>query len=100
MRQITADAGQQNEARVQFLYRHQLAEIDGVFRHDHSVLGDTSRQDDMIWLAKAADVARVEGIMLASGVEPACNLRRQAFVDEQPQAAFAQGRPPGLPTRG
>jgi hypothetical protein len=38
--------------------------------------------------------------MLARLVKVTGKLRRQAFVDEKLQAAFAQGRPPGLPTIG
>ena len=85
---------------MQFFARHQLAEIDRVLRHDHPVFGQAARQHDMIGLTETAHITRMYRIMVARPAEVTGKLRRQAFVDEQPQAAFAQGRPPGLPTMG
>lgn len=85
---------------MQFLACHQLAEIDGVFRHDYSVFRKATRKHDMIQITQTPHVARMNRIMLARLIAVTGELRGQAFVDEQPQAAFAQGRPPGLPTMG
>ena len=79
---------------------NQLAEVHRVLRDDHSVLSDAAREDDVIRLTEASPVAGMDGIMLARLVEMAGEYRRKAFVDEEPEAAFAQGRPAGRPTIG
>ena len=85
---------------MQFLASYQLTEIDCIFRNNYSVFCKATRKHDMIQIAQATHVARVYRIMLTRLIEVTGELWRQAFVDEEPQAAFAQGRPPGLPTMG
>ena len=67
---------------------------------DDPVFGEAAGQHGVIRFAEAAHVPGVNRVMLARLIEDAGEERRQALVDEQSQAAFAQGRPPGRPTRG
>jgi len=78
----------------------QLAEVDGILRHDHAILVEASAEHLRVFLAQAPQVARMDGLELATLVDAAREQRRQAFVDEELQAARAQGRPPGRPTSG
>lgn len=85
---------------MQFLACDQLAEIDRIFRNDYPILIQASREHLMVGFAQAAHVTGMYRVVLSRLVEMNGERWRQAFVDEQPQAAFAQGRPPGLPTSG
>lgn len=75
-RQLAADTGQQNQAWMQFLARHELAEVDGVLRNDHPVFGEAARENDVIRLTEAAHVTWMHGIVLTGRVETTSELRR------------------------
>lgn len=85
---------------MDLLARHQFAKIDRVLGDDHPIFGKTAREDDMIGLTQAPHITRMDRIMFAAGTEMMGKPWRKALVDEQSQAALAQGRPPGLPMIG
>lgn len=97
---IAADARKDDQSRVDFFAAHELAEIDRILGDDDPVFGEAAGQHGVIRFAEAAHVPGVNRVMLARLIQDAGEERRQALVDEQSQAAFAQGRPPGRPTRG
>ena len=74
-RQIAAYAGKNNQPGMQFLARHELAEVNGIFCYDHPILSQTTREYEMIWFAESAHVARVYRVMLARLIEVTGELR-------------------------
>lgn len=85
---------------MNFLPSYQFAKINRVLGDDHAVFCEAARKHDMIGLTQASHIARMDRVMFAASSEAMCKLGRKTFVDEQPQAALVQGRPPGLPMIG
>jgi len=85
---------------MNLLARDQLAKINRILGDNDPVFGEASCQYDVIGIAQPAHITWMDRVMLPAGTELMCQLGREALVDEQPQAAWAQGRPPGLPTSG
>ena len=96
----TIHTGQDDESWVDRFTANQLAKIDGVLCDDHAVFFEAPRQHFVIRFSQPAIVARMYGLMRSRFTQMAGEHRREAFVDEEPQAAFAQGRPPGRPRKG
>lgn len=92
--------GQDDQTGVQVDARREMAEIFCIFGDDDAVLLDGACKDNVVRLAQTAAVARMDRVMHAALIEVAGKRGRDAFVDEELQAADPERRSLGLPTWG
>ncbi len=80
--------------------RRQATEILGILGVDDAVFLDGARKDHMAGLTEPAAVARMDRMMQTRLVKMAAQRRRDALVDEEPQAPPPARRSFGRPTCG
>ena len=94
----TSDTRQKDHSRMNVGLCGQRSEIASILGHDHQIRLDTALENLVIGIAETPIVAGMDDEMPTLGKEIERELRREAFVDEQPH--WRQGLPEAGRPRG